>query len=193
MAIQINGDGTITGIAVGGLPNGIVDTDMLAANAVSAAKLASGAGGKILQVVSSSTTTQHLNESTTFADTNLSGSITPSSTSSKILITVSQAYEFQRNGSEAGASIRLLRDSTVIDSAVASGGGNYKLYIYTNAANSNYSVYGCYNVTTLDSPNTTSAITYKTQSAVYIANSSGRIKSQSASIPSYITMMEIAA
>ena len=51
MAIQINGNGTITGISVGGLPNGIVDTDMLAANAVSAAKLASGAGGKVLQVI----------------------------------------------------------------------------------------------------------------------------------------------
>lgn len=38
MAIQINGDGTITGISVGGLPDGIVDTDMLAANAVTAAK-----------------------------------------------------------------------------------------------------------------------------------------------------------
>ena len=57
MAIQINGDGTITGISVGGLPNGIVDTDMLAANAVSAAKLASGAGGKVLQVVQTITTT----------------------------------------------------------------------------------------------------------------------------------------
>ena len=38
MAIQINGDGTITGINVGGLPDGIVDTDMLAANAVTSAK-----------------------------------------------------------------------------------------------------------------------------------------------------------
>ena len=52
MAIQINGNGTITGISVGGLPNGIVDTDMLAANAVSSAKLASGVGGKVLQVIS---------------------------------------------------------------------------------------------------------------------------------------------
>ena len=34
MAITINGTGTITGISVGGLPDGIVDTDMLAANAV---------------------------------------------------------------------------------------------------------------------------------------------------------------
>jgi len=30
MAIQINGDGTITGISVGGLPNGCVDADTLA-------------------------------------------------------------------------------------------------------------------------------------------------------------------
>ena len=40
MAIVIDGNGTITGLNVGGLPNGIVDTDILAANAVSNAKLA---------------------------------------------------------------------------------------------------------------------------------------------------------
>ena len=44
MAIQINGNGTITGISVGGLPDGIVDTDMLANNAVTSAK-SSGISG----------------------------------------------------------------------------------------------------------------------------------------------------
>ena len=39
MPISINGNGTITGVSVGGLPDGIVDTDMLATDAVSAAKL----------------------------------------------------------------------------------------------------------------------------------------------------------
>ena len=34
MPIVINGDGTITGISVGGLRDGIVDTDMIADNAV---------------------------------------------------------------------------------------------------------------------------------------------------------------
>ena len=43
MAIAINGSGTLTGVSVGGLPNGIVDTDMLAANAVSTAKIADDA------------------------------------------------------------------------------------------------------------------------------------------------------
>lgn len=38
MAVVINGNGTVTGVSVGGLPDGIVDTDMLAANAVTAAK-----------------------------------------------------------------------------------------------------------------------------------------------------------
>jgi hypothetical protein len=39
MAVTIDGDGTITGVSVGGLPDGIVDTDMIAADAVTAAKV----------------------------------------------------------------------------------------------------------------------------------------------------------
>jgi len=45
MAITINGSGTIGGVSVGGLPNGIVDTDMLASAAVEQAKIASGVVG----------------------------------------------------------------------------------------------------------------------------------------------------
>ena len=43
MSIVINGNGTITGLAVGGLPDGIVDTDMLANNAVATGKIADNA------------------------------------------------------------------------------------------------------------------------------------------------------
>jgi len=53
MPIAINGSGTVTGISVGGLPDGIVDTDMLAANAVTSAKRGAGA---ILQVVTKKST-----------------------------------------------------------------------------------------------------------------------------------------
>ena len=46
MAISLNGStNVITGVAVGGLPDGIVDTDMLAANAVTAAKATGSAKG----------------------------------------------------------------------------------------------------------------------------------------------------
>ena len=44
MPISINGNGTITGISVGGLPDGIVDTDMIANAAVTKPK-SSGIGG----------------------------------------------------------------------------------------------------------------------------------------------------
>ena len=40
MAIAIDGTGTITGISAGGLPDGTVDTDMLASGAVNRVKLA---------------------------------------------------------------------------------------------------------------------------------------------------------
>ena len=50
MAITINGTGTITGLTAGGLPDGSITTDDIAANAVTAAKLATGARGKLLQI-----------------------------------------------------------------------------------------------------------------------------------------------
>jgi len=39
MAITINGSGTVTGVSVGGLPDGIVDADTLASNSVTTAKI----------------------------------------------------------------------------------------------------------------------------------------------------------
>ena len=47
MAIQINGNGTITGISVGGLPDGSVDADTLATNAVTDAKISGMAASKL--------------------------------------------------------------------------------------------------------------------------------------------------
>ena len=43
MPVTINGDGSITGLSVGGLPDGSVDSDTLASNAVTTAKIATNA------------------------------------------------------------------------------------------------------------------------------------------------------
>ena len=43
MAIVINGSGTVTGISVGGLPDGVVDAGTLATNSVDSAELVDGA------------------------------------------------------------------------------------------------------------------------------------------------------
>ena len=60
MPISINGSGTVTGISVGGLPDGIVDTDMLANNAVTVAK-SSGLGTSTRTIGSSTTLSSQAN------------------------------------------------------------------------------------------------------------------------------------
>lgn len=68
MPIAINGSGTITGVSVGGLPDGIVDTDMIAAGAVTAPKHGPGA---ILQVAQAISHSQFDTNSTSFTNTGL--------------------------------------------------------------------------------------------------------------------------
>ena len=82
MTITINGSGTVTGISVGGLPDGIVDTDMIAAAAVTDVKRGPGA---ILQIVQSGNLSTYGTTSTTYSE-RLSTTITPKQASSKIII-----------------------------------------------------------------------------------------------------------
>jgi len=85
MAIVINGSGTVTGISVGGLPDGIVDTDMIANNAVTSAK-STITGGKILQVQSVEEFDEHSSSSNSFVDVGTPTlTITPTVSTSKIL------------------------------------------------------------------------------------------------------------
>ena len=48
MAVVINGSGTVTGLAVGGLPDGTVDAGTLADDAVGLAQMASGTDGNLI-------------------------------------------------------------------------------------------------------------------------------------------------
>ena len=76
----------------------------------SVTSLPAGVGGKVLQVVQGSTTTA-VQHATSYGDTNLSASITPSSSSNKVLIMIQQACF---TGGNSGGSIKLLRGSTSI-------------------------------------------------------------------------------
>ncbi len=147
MAIAMNGSaGTITGVSVGGLPDGIVDADTLAANAVTAAKMASGVGGKLLTNGGTATYSGTIN-SDSYTDVT-SFNITPSSTSSKILI-MANSQGVQEANTNTGSQV--LRDSTQID----------ERSLWANTGSSRNVVVYCWLV--LDSPNTTSQITYKIQ------------------------------
>tara|TARA_A100001515_G_scaffold130159_2_gene117244 strand:- start:216 stop:803 length:588 start_codon:yes stop_codon:yes gene_type:complete len=81
MPISINGSGTVTGVSVGGLPDGIVDADMLANNAVTPVKRGTSS---ILQIVQNTNNDREAKASNTYVATNKSVTITPLVASSKI-------------------------------------------------------------------------------------------------------------
>ena len=162
MAITINGDGTLTGISVGGLPDGIVDTDMLAADAVTGAKIGSLPAGSILQVkqtVKTDTDTTTSQES--YGDvTGMSVSITPSSDSNKILIQIALGRVGSTSANRT-TMFRIMRGTTAIaigDTAGVRSVGTFATSDYSTT----YSPGGA-GFTFLDSPSTTSATTYKLQ------------------------------
>jgi len=118
------------------------------------------------------------NSTTTFQDTNLTANITPSSASSKILVIVKQ-HGYKDSGEiENGLIVRLMRDATSIDDV--SG-----FYTATSLI-----LYGELTLMKLDSPNTTSEITYKTQ---FRNNAAAAKASVNVGYPSTIILMEIGA
>jgi hypothetical protein len=141
--------------------------------------------GSILQVVQANTSTTVTSTSLSYVDTNLSATITPRYTTSNILVLVNQQCSYSHSGAN-GLGINLLRNSTVIHNSIADAAGPFE--IYSSATN----IYSRHNITYVDSPASTSALTYKTQIRPY---SAGSVTTQgSAAVPgkSYIILMEIA-
>ena len=192
MPVTINGDGSITGLAVGGLPDGSVDADTLASNAVTSAKLASGAitrsalpAGSVLQTVQVTTTTQTENAFTS-AQTFLTASITPTDSNNKILVNVNCCGCGSRNTSTFWR-MRIKKDGSLLR-GVASYIGGYG----DDSGNEDYP-----SCSFLDSPGTTNAITYTLQgnrvsgsaNCYFNHNDSSGTNSQA---QSSMTLMEIA-
>ena len=142
MPVTINGDGTISGLAVGGLPDGSVDADTLAAGAavpadgsittaklangsVTSGKLASGAVsvdantmpvGSIIQVQTSKNTTQANMTSTSYADRGHTVQITPNFSNSKIVLTCYFHFQVYRQHQESSWKVQILKNGSAIKS-----------------------------------------------------------------------------
>lgn len=144
------------------------------------------AGGKVLQVVNATTATTVSITSQTWTDSTLSATITPSATSSKILVIVTQPVQVGRNGADSAGSIRLVRGST----AILTQDNEFELYIAgaTGSANRVSAA-----IAYLDSPATTSATTYKTQGLTNLPSSGGYFAFQGAGGTGSIVLMEIGA
>ena len=158
-----------------------VDTIQTAAGGTpTAADLGLNTTGTVLQVINATTSTETTETSGSWVDTTLTATITPTSTSSKILVTVHQTGLGKQSGNTS-VDLRLLRDSTVLKqferAAFDAGTG------YVRPAGSG--------ITYLDSPSTTSAVTYKTQ--LQNDDASGTVIVQmNGAANSSITLMEIA-
>jgi hypothetical protein len=149
-----------------------------------------GGGGKVLQVVQGTSNTSVTIASTTFTDTTLSATITPTSSSSKILVFVMQDYLAVRNYQYAGLSARLLRGATEVFVSYTSGTDQTNMG--TSSASADNSIGGYLPMTYLDSPATTSATTYKTQFKVN-TTANGATAYTKGTVVSSIILMEIGA
>lgn len=151
--------------------------------------VAVGDTGKILQVVQATKTDVQSTTSTSYVDiTGMSLNITPSATSSKILLTGMVVIHH----SLYTAFVRILRDSTEIGTSGTGSNSAYIVYNLNENANQSRAI------NFLDSPNTTSQVTYKLQfkrdggSTLYInAHTTGTTNDFIST--SVLTAMEVAA
>jgi hypothetical protein len=140
-------------------------------------------GGKVLQVVQGTTSTNATISTSSFTDSNLTATITPSSASSKVLVIIAQVFRMTVSGSaNIKAGMQLVRGATSIYNP---GGDDTQFDQSTGSTGQiHQNIFSaCY----LDSPATTSATTYKTQ-----LNSGDTVVAQNNTL-STITLFEIGA
>ena len=147
-------------------------------------------GGKVLQVVQATYSTATTIASTSFTDTGMSVTITPSSATSKVLIIGSQSLFLQRNAKAIGGGLQLVRTATsIMDQAGANTSG-----VYLEGTGLTDAYLGSVNpINYLDTPATTSATTYKTQAKVTSTLNGGSVVAQYGSIVSTLLAIEIGA
>jgi hypothetical protein len=141
--------------------------------------------GTVLQVVNATTTTMTVNSTGTYVSTGLSGSITPKSASSKILVNISQSmYNYAAGGGFAAMTVRLVRGaSTTLQTFIDAG--FTRAYVSPSGVDNVHQ----FSINFLDSPSTTSSVSYRTD---FIKAFGDSVYAQVNNNPGSITLMEIA-
>ena len=194
------------------MPISQIVTNSIANGAVVAADLAAGAAlsnlgtsqlaranmpaGSVLQVVTTTKTNNFSTSSGSYVDiTGLSATITPTSTSSRILVITN----FFAGGTSAEyPKFKLVRNGSDIflgDAYGSASRASAGMYPAAQASSQIVSVATSY----VDSPSSTSALTYKWQvftfsgRTIYVGSTPGSADANNVAVPSTITLMEIAA
>ena len=164
----------------------VAGTTVLTLPAVSGTVLTttSPKAGNVIQVVSATANTIANTNSTTYQDTGLTATITPTSSTSKILVLVSQVLGVSRNDPYQASKLAIVRNSTVLNFVVWDkllSGTRDEMEASPSA------------ISFLDSPATTSAVVYKTQFGCWHGSSNETAYVNNRNAVATITLMEIAA
>ena len=162
MPVTINGSGSIAGLSVRGLGSGVVNTATLANGAAAGVKLGAGS---VIQTVSSTFAPygdagSDRGSSTSYSDTGIVLSITPTVSTSKILVmSEGGSFGYKTSDSQVDYYIRLV--------GTPSGGSLTQFreieVRYTVANNTTQRLFDSWNMSYLHDHNGTVAIEYKVQ------------------------------
>jgi len=162
--------------------NTIVNADINSSAAIAGSKLVMPTGS-VLQVIQDTHSAEQNTTSTSFIDASLSATITPSSASNKILVLVEITGVGKMGASNnSGVSLKLVRNNSNVNTFADRAG--------YNATGNSYNWIGSIGHNYLDTPNSTSALTYKIQYRSKIDGSTARINDNN-NVSSLI-LMEIA-
>ena len=205
MPVTINGDGSITGLSVGGLGSGVVNTATLANGAVTKAKR-THQSGEVVQTQSflyTATTQTYSGTNNVWNATPITVQITPTSASNKILVMANLTAGNAAVGE--GAAFKVMRSvnggsyTETVAYGDAVGGANRGSVggFYDN--NTIYTT-DCRSIQFLDTPNTTSPVDYKLyvylfdgSTTVYINRPHTTTQLEHITGTSSIVLMEIAS
>ena len=141
--------------------------------------------GSVLQVVYAETSTSNVALTDSgYTSVGLTGLITPSSTSSKILIDFTRHFRVYSPNLDVGIGFRILRGG----SSVYQTATTYHTYMYNNGGYVEFR--GTDRVSFLDSPSSTSQLTYTFEARAYHA--SGDKRANDTGNKSKVILMEIA-
>ena len=159
------GSGTYDNLPIGTTAQVLTADTTVSPYKVKWATPAAGGGGKLLQLVSATYSTETDLSTTTYTDSGLTATITPTSATSKIYVQITAPFFKNASNAANGVKYRILRGASAIATWPESD-------LATGTATTNSGTFGLLYV---DSPATTSATTYKLQFANVSATSFVRI------------------
>ena len=189
MAITINGSAnTVAGVAAGGINDNVVDNGTMADDAIGIAELsatgtassstflrgdnswAAAGGGKLLNWVTAESSAVAELTTDTITDVNLSASITPSATSSRILVMWTALTVLKRSTTQVWASLMLCDGSNnILQGYTDDYGGNQIGMEASGGGATNVALAQRKTWTFIHHPNTTSSFTYKMRAQISTA------------------------